>query len=556
VKIFVTVGTQLPFDRLISTVDGWAARNPQADVFAQIGPTSFRPAHIQWVPFLNADECQKKVEQANIIVAHAGMGSIITALEIGKRIIVMPRRAVHNEHRNDHQIATARSLLAQGHVLVAFDEHHLIEKLDNIERLAASPRIARHGSPRLLAVIREFIAAGVAAKVETQHQEESLDAPGFGPDRPIAPKKLPEVQVSTEGFEAELTPFAVQTHTDIDSLSGRSGAVLATFAPPTRGLNKAIMRRTIIRSRRPGKELSPLLKNLGGLILLEGAVRRSTFSHAIRRSLMELPIDSTRSILDLWQQQLKALANSLDIERLPCRIVAGHRSRPPRLRPNDVAADVSIERDPTELRGTGGLLRDIGADYDDEVTLIVANAAQVLTCPLHELLSDAAKRKGDVTIVGNYESVPPTMTLIKCAALKQIPETGYIDLKEQGLAIMAKRHNVVVHREAKSSGLPVRTPNEYLSALRAIHRVEAGRSTNLGPFAERWHPEFAVVENGAVIAPDARLHDAVVLAGACAEAGCAIVRSIICGGTRVAANSRNIDRLLTPGGSIALESKP
>ena len=134
VNVFVTVGTQLPFDRLVRIVDDWAGRNPQAQVFGQIGPTTFEPRHMQWQQFIDADECRRRVSEATAVIAHAGMGTIITSLELGTPIVVVPRQASLGEHRNDHQVATARNLLAQNRVIVAFDEEHLLEKLANLER--------------------------------------------------------------------------------------------------------------------------------------------------------------------------------------------------------------------------------------------------------------------------------------------------------------------------------------------------------------------------------------------------------------------------------------
>ena len=49
-----------------------------------------------------------------VVIAHDEMGSIITALEMGKPIVVMPRRAELGEHRNDHQVAAAAPGRAQG----------------------------------------------------------------------------------------------------------------------------------------------------------------------------------------------------------------------------------------------------------------------------------------------------------------------------------------------------------------------------------------------------------------------------------------------------------
>src|SRR4051794_31546743 len=88
--IFVTVGAQMPFDRLVQCVDRWAQSHDRHDVFAQIGSGSQRPGYIRWAEFLNPSEFRQHVAQANVVVAHAGMGSIITALELGKPILVMP----------------------------------------------------------------------------------------------------------------------------------------------------------------------------------------------------------------------------------------------------------------------------------------------------------------------------------------------------------------------------------------------------------------------------------------------------------------------------------
>jgi UDP-N-acetylglucosamine transferase subunit ALG13 len=95
--------------------------------------------------------------EADVIVAHAGMGSIITALELSIPIIVMPRKADLGEHRNDHQIATAKRFLEQGRIHVAFDEIELTEKLDQLDDLKVLGDISSHASPGLLDTISAFI---------------------------------------------------------------------------------------------------------------------------------------------------------------------------------------------------------------------------------------------------------------------------------------------------------------------------------------------------------------------------------------------------------------
>ena len=155
--IFVTVGAQMPFDRFIRAVDTWAAQCGRSDIFAQIGPQAWKPRHIEWTKFLAPDDHRRRVEGAVMIVAHAGMGSIITALEYGKPILVMPRRGDLGETRNDHQVATARRFHERGLVSVALDEKELSGLLTGLGELRRSPRISAHASPELLANLRDFL---------------------------------------------------------------------------------------------------------------------------------------------------------------------------------------------------------------------------------------------------------------------------------------------------------------------------------------------------------------------------------------------------------------
>jgi UDP-N-acetylglucosamine transferase subunit ALG13 len=155
--IFVTVGAQMAFDRLVRTVDEWAGLRGRSDIFAQIGASDYRPRHITATRFLDPAEFRGRVEGARVVVAHAGMGSIITALELGKPIIVMPRRGDLHETRSDHQVATAKHFVRQGRIIVAFDEHELVEKLDQAVTLCGGEPISDRASPRLIAALRFFL---------------------------------------------------------------------------------------------------------------------------------------------------------------------------------------------------------------------------------------------------------------------------------------------------------------------------------------------------------------------------------------------------------------
>lgn len=156
--IFVTVGSQMGFDRLVRAVDEWAAARGRSDVFAQIGPTEWRPSHVEWATFIEPPEFRKRMETADVIVAHAGMGSILTALELGKPILVMPRKGALRETRNDHQVATAMKW--RDRIAVAMDERELVVQLDALADLRPSDRISSGASPELVAALRAFIFEG------------------------------------------------------------------------------------------------------------------------------------------------------------------------------------------------------------------------------------------------------------------------------------------------------------------------------------------------------------------------------------------------------------
>ena len=147
----------MPFDRLVKTVDHWAGESGRDDVFAQIGLTDFCPENMQWTPFLSTEEFIQRVESASVIVSHAGTGSIITALQLGKPILIMPRRASLRETRNDHQVATAEQFRRFNSVGVAFDEKELIAGLKGIANLHGCQAIEPYASFELLKAIREFI---------------------------------------------------------------------------------------------------------------------------------------------------------------------------------------------------------------------------------------------------------------------------------------------------------------------------------------------------------------------------------------------------------------
>jgi beta-1,4-N-acetylglucosaminyltransferase len=141
--IFLTVGTQFPFDRLVRAVDDWLDGNSLAeDVFAQIGESTYKPRNFEAVVSLDKEAFDRRFKQASGVISHAGIGTITMALDNGKPLLAMPRLREHGEVVSDHQVALAERFAALGHILLARDESELPARFEQLKSFVARPRRA------------------------------------------------------------------------------------------------------------------------------------------------------------------------------------------------------------------------------------------------------------------------------------------------------------------------------------------------------------------------------------------------------------------------------
>ena len=129
--IFVAVGTQFPFNRLIEYMDQWAGEHNQ-EVIAQISDGDYIPQNMKWERFLNGEQYNKNIAEASVFVSHAGMGNIISAREQQTPIIVMNRQFKLGEHRNDHQADGLKWMGKLEGVFTASTQEGLNQQIANI----------------------------------------------------------------------------------------------------------------------------------------------------------------------------------------------------------------------------------------------------------------------------------------------------------------------------------------------------------------------------------------------------------------------------------------
>jgi len=137
---FVSVGNATqPFTRLLEGVAAIADRLPQP-VIVQSGCGHVAAAGCDARAYVPMDEFERLVARADLLILHAGAGSVIHAIRAGKVPVVMPRRAPLGEHVDDHQVEFAAALERVGRAVVAHNASGLAEA---VERALALQRQSR-----------------------------------------------------------------------------------------------------------------------------------------------------------------------------------------------------------------------------------------------------------------------------------------------------------------------------------------------------------------------------------------------------------------------------
>lgn len=158
---FVSVGNATqPFNRLIEAVFKIAPKLPQA-VVLQHGHTLF-PAVEGCIsrPFVEMEDFAHLVAHAELLILHAGAGSVIHAIKAGKVPVVMPRRAKYGEHVDDHQLEFARALAEAGKVVMVEEPKDLmaaVEEAMNRQCLPPSSNVEPLMVGLISEVLREFV---------------------------------------------------------------------------------------------------------------------------------------------------------------------------------------------------------------------------------------------------------------------------------------------------------------------------------------------------------------------------------------------------------------
>lgn len=155
--ILVTLGTQdYPFERLLKQIDKEILKgNIKEKVIVQSGYTKYKSKNMTIFDLITNEKLNDLMKEANLIITHGGVGSIINALKNKKVIIAAARLKKYHEVTNDHQKQIIKRLAEQGYIL----ELKNFNKLGNLikESKKFKPRKFNSNTSKMTKLITDYI---------------------------------------------------------------------------------------------------------------------------------------------------------------------------------------------------------------------------------------------------------------------------------------------------------------------------------------------------------------------------------------------------------------
>lgn len=131
--VFVTLGTQdKEFPRLLKEVEKLIDKGIiNEEVVAQVGSTNYSSDKIKIVDYLSRNEVLNYIKNSKYVITHGGVGTIIDSINLGKKVIAVPRLKKYKEHVNDHQLEIVNEFSKLGFILDGSNLEQAIYKLDS-----------------------------------------------------------------------------------------------------------------------------------------------------------------------------------------------------------------------------------------------------------------------------------------------------------------------------------------------------------------------------------------------------------------------------------------
>ena len=157
--ILVTLGTQdKQFTRLLKDIDSEITKgNIKEKVIVQAGYTidKYQTDNMEMFDLIDRDEFNKLVNECSLLITHGGVGSILTGLKAGKKVIACPRLFKYKEHMNDHQVQIINEFAKAGYILAYNENDDLSKVLKKAENFKPNKYVSNTNN--FVNMIKDFI---------------------------------------------------------------------------------------------------------------------------------------------------------------------------------------------------------------------------------------------------------------------------------------------------------------------------------------------------------------------------------------------------------------
>ena len=157
--ILVMLGTQNnSFNRIIKEIEKNIKNGTiKEEVIVQAGYTKFETDKMKIIDLMSKEQLEKFQDEADLIITHGGVGSIVSSIKLGKKVIAIPRLHQYQEHVNDHQKQIVKSFSKKGYIIGINDVEELEEAIYKAHEFIPNKYETREGENRIIKIIEQFI---------------------------------------------------------------------------------------------------------------------------------------------------------------------------------------------------------------------------------------------------------------------------------------------------------------------------------------------------------------------------------------------------------------
>ena len=157
IMILVLLGTQNnSFHRLLEEVEKNIENGIiNEEVIVQAGYTKYQSDKMKIIDLMSKEQLSKFQDEASLIITHGGVGSIVSSIEKGKKVIAVPRKHEYGEHVNNHQEEIVKDFNSKGYIIG-------IEKVEDLGQAIIKskdfePKKYQPNNQKMLEILENFI---------------------------------------------------------------------------------------------------------------------------------------------------------------------------------------------------------------------------------------------------------------------------------------------------------------------------------------------------------------------------------------------------------------